>query len=80
MCLPPAEHVEVAVCPFLVGVLLFGRLHARGSGDPQALILVVAPVSTVAAFGMNSRTIFHGVALLAVYHANFLGSYPFQKV
>ena len=51
MCLPPAEHVEVAVCPFLVGVLLFGRLHARGSGDPQALILVVAPVSAVAALG-----------------------------
>lgn len=47
MCLPPAHHVEVAVGALLVAVLLLGGLHARGSGDPQTLFLVVAPVSAV---------------------------------
>ena len=47
MGLPPAHHIKVTVSALLVSALLFGGLHARGSGDPQALFLVVAPVTGV---------------------------------
>ena len=47
VCLPPIIHVKITVDSLLKRILLFGRFHARDSRNPQMLIFVVSPFTSI---------------------------------
>ena len=47
MSFPPIVHIKITVSSLLKWILLFDRFHARGSRNPQMLLFVVSPVTSV---------------------------------